>query len=355
MRVHLRSPAGETVVRGIRDGIWAEDVRDPDASIGERSWAIPGLVDAHSHLAGDAMPHEASPTDIDAATKRAVEALKSGVTLLFDKGWSDETVLDLIDELDPAKRPHIEAAGKMISTPGGYYHGFGTEIDPDDIGEAVARAIGGRADWVKLIGDWPRPGVGPHANFTQTQLEAAVRTAEAQGARVAIHTMAREVPSIAVAAGVHSIEHGLFLEESDLSALAGRGGMWVPTLRQVEATAGMLRPGSSGETLLLEGVANASRLLPIALEAGVTVLPGSDLAFSAAEVVEEVLRMAQCGLDAPSVLRVAAGAGHEAAGGSSNFAVGTRADAVLLPENPLNDLNVLRHPARVIRKGTVLR
>ncbi|MDX1469728.1 MAG: amidohydrolase family protein, partial [Acidimicrobiia bacterium] len=305
------------------------------------------------HLAGDAMPHLSSPTDLEAATLRAEEALGAGVTLLFDKGWSDETVLDLVDRVDPTGRPHIEAAGTIISTPDGYYQGFGREIDPGDIEAEVGRAIGKRADWVKLIGDWPRRGVGPQPNFTQSQLEDAVRVAEAMGARVAIHTMAREVPAMAVAAGVHSIEHGLFLDSENLDDLAARGAMWVPTISQVEATAAELRPGSSGQALLEEGVANACRLVPLAVEAGVTVLAGSDLAVSSAEVVEEVLRIARCGVDAASALSIAAGGGHDAVGRSSRFELGFPADAVFFPENPRDDLEVLRSPAHVIRGGAL--
>ena len=354
IQAQIRTPEGETLVRGIANGVWAEAFADPDVIIGEDMWATPGLVDAHSHLAGDSMPHLASPTDLLAATRRAGEALDAGVTLLYDKGWSDETVLELIDQVDPTRRPHIEAAGIMISTPDGYYPGFGKEIDPVDIAAEVGSAIGGRAHWVKLIGDWPRRGVGPQANFTESQLEAAVETAESKGTRVAIHTMAREVPSMAVRAGVHSIEHGLFLEEDDLDRLAARGGIWVPTICQVEATARSLRSGSSGEVLLEEGVSNACRLIPLAVEAGVTVLAGSDLGITTADIVEEVLRIAACGIDERSALWIAAGAGHEAAGRTVSFEVGSAADAVFFSENPLDDLDVLRHPAQVIREGVML-
>ncbi len=351
----LRSPVGDTVVRSIVGGVWREDAVDPDMSLGEGMWALPGLVDGHSHLAGDAMPPDASPPDQLAARVRAREALEAGVTLLYDKGWSDETVLDLIEGVDPTERPHIEAAGRIIATPGGYYHAFANEIDPVDLESEVAREAGHRATWVKLIGDWPRPEVGPQPNFTADQLEAAVRAASLAGARIAIHTMARDVPSIAVAAGIHSIEHGLFLTEGDLDALAARDGMWVPTVRQVEATAAALQPGSSGQALLLEGVANACRLLPMAVEAGVRVLAGTDMAGTSADVALEALRIRDCGLDAKSVLKVVGLDGHEAAGRSTGFEVGTSADAVLFPTDPSVDLDVLPHPSHVIRAGRIVR
>lgn len=354
MRVVLRSPSGATVVRGVADGLWAEAPSAPEFALGEGLWALPGLVDGHSHLAGDGMPHLASPTSIEAAATRAEEALAAGVTLVYDKGWSDETALDLIDHLPPSRRPQIEAAGRMIASEGGYYAGFATEIEPADIEDQVSDAVGGRARWVKLIGDWPRAGVGPKANFSADELERAVAAARLAGARVAIHTMARDVPSMAVAAGVDSIEHGLFLHEGDLDVLAGVGGMWVPTIRQVEATAASLRPGSSGQSLLVEGIANACRLLPLAVEAGVVVLAGTDMAVPTAEVAAEAIRISECGIEPASVLQIIAGHGHESAGRSVTFELGTTADAVLYRENPMEDLGVLMHPTHVIREGRLV-
>lgn len=354
-RFVLRSPYGWTVTRGIVDGKWVEAPESADVTLGEGLWALPGLVDGHSHLAGDGMPHLSSPTDLGATERRAEEALEAGVTLLFDKGWSDETVLDLIDQVDPVRRPHIEAAGRMITNKGGYYEGFATEIDGSAIGAEVESAIGGRALWVKIVGDWPRPGMGPLSNFTEGELETAVEVATRLGARVAVHTMAREVPSIAVAAGAHSIEHGLFLTGADVDALGSRSGIWVPTLKQVEATASSLRPGSSGQALLRDGVSNACELVPAAIEAGVKVLAGTDMAVTSAEVAAEVLRLSECGISNQQALGIAGVAGHEAAGRSTMFEVGAVADAVMFPSNPLDDLAVLSEPVHVIRSGRAVR
>ena len=354
-RVVLRSPLGDTVIRSIVDGVWREDIADPDMLLGEGMWAIPGLVDGHSHLAGDAMPPDSSPPELAAARTRARDALEAGVTLLFDKGWSDETVLDLIEAVDATERPHIEAAGRIIASPGGYYDGFAHEIDPADLEATVAREAEGRAGWVKLIGDWPRPGIGPQQNFTSDQLEAAVQLAYQHGRRIAIHTMARDVPSVAVAAGVHSIEHGLFLTEDDLDGLAARDGIWVPTLRQVEATAASLRPGSNGQAMLAEGVANASMLLPLAVEAGVRVLAGTDMAGTSAEVAKEALRIGECGVAPLAVLGIVGLNGHDAAGRSTEFEVGSSADAVLFAADPSVELDVLGHASHVIRAGRVVK
>lgn len=329
-------------------GCWAEPAGPAEETIGEGLWALPGLVDAHAHLAGESLPLEGGMRgDIDHAAKQARQALAAGVNHVYDKGWSDETVLDLIEDLPPSERPDIEAAGEMIAVEGGYYGGFAREISPDDIASVVAGQAAGRAKWIKLIGDWPRAGVGPKANFGFDQLSRAVKAAESGKARVAIHTMAREVPSMAVRAGVHSIEHGLFLEEGDLDLLAESEGIWVPTVRRVEETTALLRPGSSGQKLLVEGLENVRRLLPLAYEAGVTVLTGTDLAGPTSEVAKEALKLVEYGATPAQAL--ASVSKHV----ESPFAMGRPADAVLFPENPLDDLRVLQHPASVVRLGRV--
>src|SRR5690606_29608951 len=138
--------------------------------------------------------------------------------------WCDDTAVRVIDAVPEDERPDIEAAARLIAPPDGYFPGFARGFD-DGIEEAVrAESVAGRG-WVKVVGDWPRRGVGPVANFSEDELRTVVEVAASEGARVAIHTMAADAPGAAVRAGVHSIEHGLFLTESDLDMLGARGGM----------------------------------------------------------------------------------------------------------------------------------
>lgn len=347
----LRTPWGKSVVRDVVDGLWAEPSGEPDETVGDGLWALPGLVDAHAHLATRELNTE--PGVLPDAIVRASDALAAGVTLILDKGWRDDTTIRLIQEVDPTRRPEIEAAERVIATDGGYFAGFGREIEGTEIRQTVSDAAAAGRGWVKLIGDWPRPGVGPLANFTQDELASAVEAAEASGARVAIHTMAREVPSQAVSAGVHSIEHGLFLDEADIELLGARAGMWVPTVLRVEATVAQLGAESSGGRLLGEGLERMRSLLPAAVEAGVHVLAGTDLIGSPADIAAEALRLADLGLGADDVVAAVSTSAFAATGRDHEFGVGEPANAVLFPADPVQDLNVLEHPAHVMRLGRV--
>ncbi len=349
-RVTLRSPLGPIVTRDISEGIWVEPAGDPDVHLGRESWALPGLSDSHAHLAGEQISDRG---DVDGAVNRARDALAAGVTLLLDKGWRDATAIEAIEDMSPIERPDVEAAAAIISVPDGYFPEFGRQIDPAEIRPTVESEARRGMGWVKLVGDWPRRGVGPVANFDGTQLREAVSTAEAAGARVAIHTMAREVPSIAVQAGVHSIEHGLFLTEDDLAELGARRGMWVPTVLRVEETMRQLGAGSSGGQLLKDGLDNVCRLLPLAAEAGVSVLAGSDLVGAPADIAAEAMRLADLGLGAARAVDAVGLAAFDATGRSTRFQPGSPANAVLFPENPIETIEVLATPTTVIRLGVI--
>ena len=352
VRVTLTSVSGETVVRDVVDGCWAEPAGSSEENLGDDLWALPGLIDGHSHFSRPTMDFE--PGDPVGAELRARQALGGGVMLAFDKGWRDRTVVDLIDRVDEGDRPHIEAAGEMVAVPGGYYDGFAREIEPDTIEATVDEVVTGSAGWLKLVGDWPRPGAGPQPNFTTEQLARAVEATERRGGRVAVHTMARDVPSMAVAAGVHSIEHGLFLQMEDIDALAARDGIWVPTALHMEDIVQQLGPESSGGRLISEGLTNVAQLLPMASEAGVRILAGSDLSFSAELIGREAVRLREMGLTTRAALASVSSTGFEVAALQYGFSVGNGAEAVFYAANPLDDLRVLTSPRHVMRRGRVL-
>lgn len=352
LRVTLRVPGGGAVTRDTGDGWWAEPWGDPDEVIGAGLWALPGLVDGHAHLAQAGM--DLVPGDLEGAASRASTALGAGVGLILDKGWRDLTVVQLIEEVPASDRPDIEAAGVVLAVDGGFWDGFARNVGPGAIGAAAATAAEEGAGWVKLIGDWPRKGLGPVANFDEEGLREAVTAARENEARVAVHTMAREVPSMAVRAGVDSIEHGLFLTDDDLERLGARGGCWVPTVTQMEATIKQLGDRSSGGRLLIAGLENVRARLATAVDAGVHVLTGTDLAIGTHDVAREAVRLWEMGLAAEAVVAAVSWSGFQATSRPWAFDLGDPANAVLFSENPISNPRVLAAPAIVIRLGRIV-
>ncbi len=356
MRLRLRRLDGSTIELGVADGQFVK----PEPGTGDvldltASYALPGLVDAHAHLQANGVAEmvAAGDPDLDEMARNAAAQLAAGVLTIADKGSKSDTTLQML-EFDPSRRPKLEMAGQIIVTPDGYYPGFGKVVAPDAAASAAASAASTPATWVKFIGDWPRRGIGPQSNFDRQQLTAAVEVAHRAGRRVAVHTMAPGTATDAVAAGVDSIEHGLFLTSDDIEVLGDRHGAWVPTIAAMEAAAESLRPGSSGQRLILEGLDNVRDLLPRAVRCGVQVMAGTDLALRHGAVATELLRLADYGLTPNEILESAILGAHDYLGFGGGLEIGAPADVVCVPGDPREDVTVLGAPSVVMRMGRIV-
>jgi len=316
-----------------------------------RFYPLGGLADCHAHLAVDALSDVQEFGEIEGIRRRAFAHLDRGVFLVVDKGWRDEVVLRLIEEA-PTTRPHLQAAGRIITGPFGYFQGFAVETDELGLSAAIASATttGG---WVKLIGDWPQKGRGPVISFGEEALAQACAIAHRAGARVAIHTMAPDTPGLAVRAGVDSIEHGLYLTDDDVALLGRRGGAWVPTIGNVRGVMEMLGSGSSGARILGAGLENVARLLPLAIEQGVMVLAGTDLGLAHGDVAREAAFLKSYGLSDRAAVSATSDSAYRYLGISS-LAPGASADVVLFEEDPNENVTELARPVAAMRAGRVV-
>ncbi len=319
-------------------------------------YAVAGLADCHAHLGLRAVGEMVRITDDEIRANAVANAwmqVEGGVLVIADKGSSSDVSLEILDA-PPSERPEIQMAGTIIAPPGGYYPGYGHEVDEAGLVDAVRAAAGTRASWVKVIGDWPRKGKGPLANYGEAALTKAVEVVHAAGKRVAIHTMAPQGIGPAVTAGVDSIEHGLFLSGDDLPGLADRGGAWVPTILGAEAIIDFLGADSSGGRLLGNGVKNVRELLPEAERLGVTILAGTDLAVPHGKVALEAIRLHELGLSARGALHAVTTAAHDYLGIDYGFSPGKPANAVFVDADPRDHLPTLLDPRVIIRAGRIM-
>lgn len=359
--VSFRTLDGELLTLGTEGGRFAGPVDGGTLDL-TSLYSVRGLVDAHAHLASDSLADAVASISqrpdplvvTRGARRRAWSQLASGVFLVFDKGAGGRGQLSILSE-PPGRRPDAEMAGTILYPPGGYYPGFSAaELDLSALEATIAAEAQSPASWVKVVGDWPRPGQGAVPNFTEEQLAQVVGVAHAAGCRVAIHAAAPRTSSLAVAAGVDSIEHGLFLTSGDVGVLGARGGAWVPTITAMTGVRDSLRPGGSGWTLFDEGLANARRLLPDAVAAGVTVLGGTDLTLPHGTVAREGVALSAAGMTSPDVVHALTDAGYDYAGLGAPFALGGPADIVAFAADPREDVRALTEPVVVMRHGAVL-
>ena len=128
----------------------------------------------------------------------------------------------------------------------------------------------------------------------------------------------------------------------------------MPTVLQMEATIKQLGERSSGGRLLLEGLENVRARLATAVEAGIHVLTGTDLAIGTHEVALEGIRLWELGMAAPAVIEAVSWSGFRATGRPVGFDLGSPANAVLFSEDPVSNPRVLADPAAVIRLGRIV-
>lgn len=353
----IRPPDGDAYELGISGSLFV-DVADSSVDVPDTShlWALPGLADCHAHVSMSSLAEFTAITDetmIKGVPRNTFAHLDHGVLLIIDKGGKSDTTLVTLDH-DADLRPYAETAGAMISPPGGYYGDFGSEVEPQDLVEHIRTDAATRGGWVKLVGDWPRQGIGPVNNWSLDVLTEAVDAAHNAGARVAVHSMAHSSAD-AVAAGVDSIEHGPFLTEHDLSVLASRGGAWVPTIVNMLHLRDMLGAESSGGKMFVQGLEQMRENLPIAEQLGVTVLAGTDLAVPHGEVAAEAVMLREYGLSMAAATRATSQSAYEYVGRPARPTAGEEADAVFFRENPYDDVATLTDPVLIIRRGKIVR
>ena len=182
---------------------------------------LPGLIDAHVHLAFDAGPDPVATlvgTDDAglsvAMVERAARLLASGVTTVRDLGDRGGAALRLRDAVAAGRvaGPRILSAGAPLTPPGGHCWFFGGEAHGGpEILDVVRRNLELGADVIKVMVTGGHLTAGGAAmwesQFDRSELALAVAEAHRAGRRVAAHAHGTDGIRAAVAAGVDTIEH----------------------------------------------------------------------------------------------------------------------------------------------------
>ena len=97
------------------------------------------------------------------------------------------------------------------------------------------RAWGG--DFIKImisgLMDFDRFGVLTEEGLPPAQIRELIHIAHEEGFAVMAHANGARTVEAAAEAGVDSVEHGAYLDEQALAAMAEKGTVWVPTLSTV--------------------------------------------------------------------------------------------------------------------------
>ncbi len=121
----------------------------------------------------------------------------------------------------------------------GHYGGFiGVQFDTvKEYAGLVKKARAEGADFLKLmisgLMDFDRFGVLTEPGLAPDLIRQMVHIAKEEGFSVMAHANGARTVEAAAEAGVHSVEHGAYLDGQALAAMAEMGTVWVPTLSTI--------------------------------------------------------------------------------------------------------------------------
>jgi imidazolonepropionase-like amidohydrolase len=299
-------------------------------------FALPGLVDAHAHLA--LAPGLPSSTPLDTVVASLRLNRDAGVLLVRDVGAPRSVTLYL--QAEPGL-PRYQVAGRWHARKDRFFGEWHEPVEPDELLAAASAEIRGGATWVKVVADWSTPEL----TYPSSLLESLAETVHRGGARLAVHAQWGGVREV-VAAGADSIEHGCALDAATIRAMALRGTAWTPTVRAFAAALPADAPPAAHERRAAR-LENYRAMLPVAAAAGVVIMAGTD---TAGTVVDEVRALVEFGLSPVQALRAATTDARRFLGEGS-LGDGMPADVVTFDEDPRDDPAALGRPAAVVLAG----
>lgn len=279
------------------------DIQKIDAGGG---YILPGLIDTHVHLMFNEInliqsmttPFSYNFYDAISNFRNTVEA---GITSVRDAAGADVGVQKAIDEglvLGPRTQISITA----LTITGGHGDSWlpsGLEMElfasypgnpsgkcdgVEEVRKKVREVLRAGAQVIKVCSTGGVLSPTDHPEFTQyTQEELEVMVQEGEyrrGVKVMAHAQGAEGIKNAVRAGIHSIEHGIFLDDEAIDLMLEHGTFLVPTLL---APLAVVEIAEEKGTMPEWGVRKAKETIEIhsesisrAYKAGVKIAMGTD-------------------------------------------------------------------------------
>lgn len=322
-------------------------------------WLLPGLIDAHTHIASLA---------------NAKRALESGVTTIRSASVPafQDVALREAAHAGVIAGPDVLATGVFVSPDLGetiladprlvrFRNGVTTE---EALRSVVRINLDHGVDFIKTRGTERAglPNTDPRKqSYTEEQLRWIVDEASKKNVPVMAHAHGDEGAYAAVRAGVRSIEHGTFLSDSTLRLMKERGTYLVPTYITV---VDLTEPGGDYEDPIL--TLRGRFMLPVLGETvrrahrmGIPIATGGDTEYgpnSLSRISGEAGYLVQLGLTPLEAIRSATSVSADLLGMGNRIGAlkkGYEADLIVVDANPLEDIRALADVLVVVSNGRV--
>ena len=376
---------GEILVQGDRIVEAGASVKRPAGAevidLGDRT-LMPGLIDAHIHLflhpgAEDLQTvQESVPQRTITATLAARDDLMAGFTAERDMGTegagsADTAVRDAINS-GQIPGPHLRISGNAVNILGGHEDAIGYNPaqhvlpnadyanNADELVAVIRQQFKEGADFIKIYetgADSVRDGklVTPY-QYTELQLEAAVKEAARLGKHVAVHATGEPGTLYAAQAGVVSIDHADQLSDETVRLMKEKQIFAVPTFTIFEyfaEHAATPQQGARERQMLVVKIQEFKKQVA----AGVPMAVGSDVGpFPHGTQARELFLLVKYGMTPQAVLQADLVNGAKLLGWEKEIGSlepGYLADIVAVPGDPLQDIGAVQNVSFVMKGGVV--
>ena len=376
---------GEVLIQGDRIVEAGTAVKHPAGAevidLGDRT-LMPGLIDAHIHLflhpgAEDLQTVQESVSERTiTATLAARDDLMAGFTAERDMGTegagsADTAVCNAINE-GRIPGPRLRISGNAINILGGHEDAIGYNPaqhvlanadyanNADELVAVIRQQFKEGADFIKIYetgADSVRDGkLSTPYQYSEPQLEAAVKEAARLGKHVAVHATGEPGTLYAARAGVVSIDHADQLSEETMRVMKEKQIFAVPTFTIFEyfAEHAATPQQSAHEHQILDLKVQEFKKQ---IAAGIPMAVGSDVGpFPHGTQARELVLMVKYGMTPLSVLQADLLNGAKLLGWDGQIGTlepGYLADVIAITGDPLEDISAVTNVGFVMKGGTI--
>ncbi|MBP2078869.1 metal-dependent hydrolase family protein [Oceanobacillus polygoni] len=336
---------------------------------------MPGLIDTHVHMMlefSSAADRLATPFSFMyyQAAKYLEKTLQAGITSVRDALGTDLGVKKAIDE-GLIAGPRLQLSINALTITGGHGDGYtvsGRDMDllpsgypgmpngkcdgVEEVRKKAREMLRAGAEVIKVHATGGVTSATDHPEFTQfsqAELEAIVEEGKfRKGIKVMAHAQGAEGIKNAVRAGVHSIEHGIFLDDEAIELMLEKGTYLVPTLLApvgVLETAEEVGMPDTAVQKSKEVIEIHKASIAKAYQAGVKIAMGTDAGVVKHGInLRELGLMTEIGMSPMESIVASTKTAAECLGWEDKVGTieaGKLADIIIVKGNPLDDISSL--------------
>ncbi len=348
------------------------DINDYEVIDCTDKYILPGLIDCHVHLVwdGSANPQEVIKDQTDEgisldAYRHAMDTLKLGVTTVRDLGAPRRTVLELRNKIDSGKLvgPTVVCSGPPIVMTGGHVSNLGYESDGnDEVRKNTRKVLKEGADLIKVMATGGIYTEGEEPGSVQLNLDelsSAKEEALKKNKKVAAHADGIEGIMNCLEVGIDTIEHAIYADRQALEIMKNQGTFLVPTMKVMRQLASSPYIPEWALVKAKEVIGPHFDMLKQAVDLNVKIATGTDCGSPEtppALYFDELLIMKEAGMSPMEVIHASTRVAAECLDRMDLGVIAKNkvADVLIVDNNPIENLEVLKENKVVIKNGIVI-